>query len=546
MPRRGEASIGMAYAENAARDLGHGASSTRFPGGEASRSGFETKQAALAWGWDQEAKVRVGTWTDPAAGEITVGGWIGRWTAMQDVGLSTGYNREYLIRRFIGPYWGARQLNSLTGEEIAVWEHGLPAAAGVSRRTAKDARSLLHTILGDAAAARPPLIPFNPAVRPRNRGRRTGRRLDRSPQRAWATPLEVLLAAERAALLAGRDDEFTLLVTIAYTGLRWGETIGLERDLLLAMLINVEWQLREIRGRFFRLPPKDDSYRSTNWEPLVPVDLPAFLAGLLRAQAGKLARQRCSCAREHGGTGRYVFYSPDGGHYRRSNFARRVFRPACDGRYESVRGRPGRLVVVDATAWPGSPVASWPPTVPGKLFTPPSGQGTPRLVSTDGTGHCPSCGRAVKLRLDGKTVTHKTEDQHCPGSGQHPRDDAPLACWLPVKDGLTPHGLRRSHKTWMAEHGIPEILAEQRLGHDVPRMRGLYAHASQRMREELTAALQARWEASLRQRAGIHPRSPRSATRQPAWAVPRRTCQRARVGSHHAVCCGPGTARRRR
>jgi hypothetical protein len=205
-----------------------------------------------------------------------------------------------LIRRFLRPHWGARQLSSLTGEEITVWENKLPAAARVSRRTARDARSLLHTILRDATAARPPLIPFNPAVRPRNRGRRTGRRLDRSPQRAWATPLEVLLAAERAALLTGRDDEFTMLLTIAYTGMRWGETIGLERDLLLPTLINVEWQLREIRGRFFRLPPKDDSYRSANWEPLVPVDLPAFLAELLTTQVeAHPAAMRLRRARRH-------------------------------------------------------------------------------------------------------------------------------------------------------------------------------------------------------------------------------------------------------
>ncbi len=39
-------------------------------------------------------------------------------------------------------------------------------------------------------------------------------------------------------------------------------------------------------------------------------------------------------------------------------------------------------------------------------------------------------------------------------------------------------------------------------------MRGLYAHASQRMRDELTAALQARWEESLRERAAIVPHSP--------------------------------------
>jgi hypothetical protein len=113
----------------------------------------------------------------------------------------------------------------------------------------------------------------------------------------------------------------------------------------------------------------------------------------------------------------------------------------------------------------------------------------------------------VRLRLDGRIIAHKTAADHCPGSGDPP-GDVPLVCWLPVRDGLTPHGLRHSHKTWMAEDGIPEILAEQRLGHQVPGMRGLYAHASQRMREDLTAAFQARWEESLRQRAAIDPHSP--------------------------------------
>ncbi len=39
-------------------------------------------------------------------------------------------------------------------------------------------------------------------------------------------------------------------------------------------------------------------------------------------------------------------------------------------------------------------------------------------------------------------------------------------------------------------------------------MRGLYAHASQRMRDELTAALQTRWDESLRQRGAIDSHSP--------------------------------------
>ena len=332
----------------------------------------------------------------------------------------------------------------------------------------------------------------------------------------------MLLVAERAALLAGRDDEFTMLVTIGYTGMRWGETIGLERDLLLPSLINVEWQLREVSGRFHRLPPKDDSYRSTNVEPLTPVDIPPFLAGLLAAQAGKHARQRCTCAAEHGGSGRYVFLGPDGGHHRNSNYARRIFRPACDGRHPPANGSPGRLVIADTTAWPGTPAAAWPPAVPGKPFAPPSGRGTQRLTSTGDTGRCPSCGHAVRLRLDGRIIAHNNEPGHCPGSGEQPAGDAPLACWLPVKDGLTPHGLRHGHKTWMAEDGIPEILAEQRLGHQVPGMRGLYAHASQQMREKLTAALQARWDESLRQPRRHRPALPGPVARQLAGAVPGR------------------------
>ena len=269
--------------------------------------------------------------------------------------------------------------------------------------------------------------------------------------------------------MSGRDDDFTLIITIGYTGLRWGETIGLERGYLHLAEIHVEWQLRELNGIFHRLPPKDDSYRSPTWEPNLPVDLPPFLGDLLTSLVQERSRQQCSCATQHGGSGQYVFLGPDGGHYRRSNYARRVFRPACHGRHEPASNRPTRLVIADATTWPGRPVAAWPTAQQGTDadYRPPRGRGIAAIP-----------------------------------------EDIPLTCWLPIKPSLTPHGLRHSHKTWMAEIGIPEILAEQRLGHEVPGMRGLYAHASDRMRDDLKTALQARWEDSLRDRAAIDPHSP--------------------------------------
>ena len=83
-----------------------------------------------------------------------------------------------------------------------------------------------------------------------------------------------------------------------------------------------------------------------------------------------------------------------------------------------------------------------------------------------------------------------------------------LAAWLPIQPGLVPHGLRHSLKTWMTEDGIREVLQARRLGHQVPGMQGIYTHVSAAMREELKAALQARWENSLRARAALASHSP--------------------------------------
>ena len=147
--------------------------------------------------------------------------------------------------------------------------------------------------------------------------------------------------------------------------------------------------------------------------------------------------------------------------------------PATDDTSRSTGGRP-RIVTVDATAWPGVPIATWPAVTPGyEARSSPEGYVLPR-------------GSGIRSIPDG----------------------VPVASWLPLVPGLTAHGLRHGHRTWMAEDGIPDILAEQRLGHEVPGMRGLYTHVSEPMRGTLIKAFQARWQESLRARAAIRPHSP--------------------------------------
>ena len=47
------------------------------------------------------------------------------------------------------------------------------------------------------------------------------------------------------------------------------------------------------------------------------------------------------------------------------------------------------------------------------------------------------------------------------------------------------------------------VLQSERMGHEVPGMRGVYSHVTPGMRADLTAGLQELWEASLQHRARI-------------------------------------------
>lgn len=121
----------MAYAEKRGRGPKPWRVKYRRPDGtEGSESGFETKRQALTWGREQESKISSGQWTDPGASKILVNEWIERWLEAQDVGLSTTDTRDYLIRRFIAPQWGSRELGSIGSDEINSWEKAIPARYG--------------------------------------------------------------------------------------------------------------------------------------------------------------------------------------------------------------------------------------------------------------------------------------------------------------------------------------------------------------------------------------------------------------------------------
>lgn len=82
------------------------------------------------------------------------------------------------------------------------------------------------------------------------------------------------------------------------------------------------------------------------------------------------------------------------------------------------------------------------------------------------------------------------------------------ACWVPVAPGLTPHGLRHTHKTVTEDLGTPPKLMDERMGHEDGSVPARYTHVTAAMRRRLLDGLTGLWEAALDARRAMAARSP--------------------------------------
>lgn len=456
---------------------------------------FRTKSAAKKAADAEEAKLLAGV-KKTAAERITFGEYVSRWYEAQDLAASTMQNYRRHIEEHLLPAFEDFPISDILSTDIAAWEkqqRAVPYAAS----SVKTWRATLHLILADAVDEG--LCDSNPATKRRGRGKRAGRSRNRGPEKAVTTALGVLLLAERAALLSGRDDEFVGIVLKGYTGMRWGEIVGLETEFVRPQSVRVEWQLYELdTGELHRCPPKDDSYRD--------IDAPGFLSSLLAGHIARTQPKPCACHerafvfRGHGaangsasrpgaklvdvarragvstGTVSNVLNRPDtvaeptrlrvleaiadlgyirnapsgelAAHWRRSGFATWLFQPAATGWYPRRGSQEAHPVPLVAEPWPGIPAR----------------------------------GRGAAQRAQ--------------------------ACWLPIAPKLTPHGLRHTHKTLMREVGTPPKLMDERMGHEDGSVQSRYDHITPGMRRALMTALTEMWEEALTARHALSPGSP--------------------------------------
>ncbi|MCX4543839.1 hypothetical protein [Streptomyces sp. NBC_01565] len=314
---------------------------TKPDGKPGSEPGFETKKLAEKYGEKQEAAIEAGRWIDPAKQRVKFGVFAKRWMKAKPKRGATIAKRWNLLEQHILPKWEHTSLIDITWFDVDDWQLALPCDSV----TAGHAVSLMSSIMTGAVDARH--LEVNPLFG-RRRTLPTGvaaARPKKTEEEKWAPPEVVLQLARRLGPAVGLH-----VLTTAFTGLGWGEGAALHRDNVLRTrqqahdggwfecpIIRVDpevGELAEYEGRdedggktglVLQLEPPKNGNRARD------IDVPPFLAALLKRHLEVWPHE-------------YVFCTPSGVFWRRSNFTRANIRPAADGRpaLEVTRGRAAR------------------------------------------------------------------------------------------------------------------------------------------------------------------------------------------------------------
>lgn len=303
----------------------------RAPDGEkmyGSEPGFPTKTAAKQYGEDQEAEIRAGRWIDPARGEIGLDKYFAEWLPAQDLAPRTAERYAGYYRNHIAPAFGPKALRDIDGLAVDLFQKELGKRRAPN--TVVGIMLVLRMLMADAVHDR--RIASSPVRPRRRRGKRTAP--DVRTRKGIAIELEAVQAI-RARL--PRTETILALVAV-FTGMRWGEVAGMRRKYLTLLL-----DMPGGPAGWYTIDPGDGALHESAELGLYfgtpkgakgrTVHLPPFLVELLAAYVGTLAAGQ-----------QLLFPDRELGGWRRSNFSRRIWRPACDGwpARPAVRGHQAR------------------------------------------------------------------------------------------------------------------------------------------------------------------------------------------------------------
>ncbi|MGO9152204.1 tyrosine-type recombinase/integrase [Mycobacterium sp.] len=177
------------------------------------KRGFRTKRDAQEFASTVEVEKMTGTYVAPSLGMITVGELAPAWLSRKesDVAPSNYRTLESAWRIHVKPAWGTTRVADVDLAAVERWIAAMGKTSGAT--TVIRAYGVLAGILDDAVKSR--RLAANPSRGVENLPHKTGKR-------------RVYLTVDDVAALAGESGQHRALVlTLAYTGIRWGEAVAL-------------------------------------------------------------------------------------------------------------------------------------------------------------------------------------------------------------------------------------------------------------------------------------------------------------------------------
>lgn len=323
----------MAHAEY--RSDGWRARYKRPDGTWGSQSGFSSETAAKNWGNDQESLIRRNTWIDPRDAETLFGAFAEEYLTAISPRLAEGTAAKYRshLDSQLLPQWSAWPMIGIFNSYIEIEKWVSELHEDYAESTVSSIFATFSTFLNAAVRAR--IIPASPCSGIRVT---TG---EYAPERLVASPVQALRAAMRLYEAGLGLGGFTLCLADVYTGARWGELAGQQRHEYdeLKKAIGIQAPLKEVGGTIKKYgkaiaeteatvaaaPPsrrrrgamarrgRTKTPAGTRWVQLPP-SIAVFYEMLVDSH-----------------TYPFVFTTPEGHPWRRSNFRQRYWRPAWDG-----------------------------------------------------------------------------------------------------------------------------------------------------------------------------------------------------------------------
>jgi integrase len=182
------------------------------------RRGFRTLRDAKEFAATVEVRKMEGEYVAPSLGRVTVAELAPAWLSRKesDVAPSNYRTLESAWRIHVQPRWGPIRLSDIDLAEVETWVAELRRNSGAT--TVVRAYGVLAGILDDAVKAR--RLRANPVRGVENLPRKVSKR------RIYLSPDDV------GRLAAESGEHRALVLTLAYTGIRWGEAVALRvRDI---------------------------------------------------------------------------------------------------------------------------------------------------------------------------------------------------------------------------------------------------------------------------------------------------------------------------